>query len=88
MLGNPQAKTPALFDAGEVCRLTMKHGSFQEIEIAVNIAAAFRDLYADRLERDPRYFSAVCISAIFNAGRLQGIREERLRRKLHQKRES
>ena len=82
MLGNlnrPATKT--LIEPGEICRLTCKYATVQEAEIAQDICEELYRQQRNIYDTDRRFYELLLLSAIFTAGRLQGIREERHRRR-------
>lgn len=82
MLGNPKKPDPPIMvSAEEVCRLETKFGTVQEIEFCVEVLRHWQENYSDWHDEDPRYGMMVRTAALFTAGRLQGIREERARRR-------
>lgn len=67
----------------EALRFSGQSGDFLDIGHAAQDVATFCDAYfSDRYaDSDPRFRDFCTMQALFNAGRIQGIREERIRRK-------
>ena len=77
MIGNPKVTHPDLISAAEAVALS----SFTTCESAYRAAAIADEFRKRSRERDPRSLMIWIYAAIFDAGRIQGIREERSRRK-------
>lgn len=67
----------------EALRLSGQSGDFLDIGHAAQDVATFCDAYFSGryADSDPRFRDFCTMQALFNAGRIQGIREERSRRK-------
>ena len=82
MLGNPKRPIPPIMvSIKEVCELESVHGTMQEIEVCRDIIAYWKEHYSQKHADDPLFNQMLCASTLFTAGRLQGMREERMRRK-------
>lgn len=71
-----------LITPDEAVKLSIQSGNFvpmghRAVEIAEYCSRYFLDRYSDS---DPKWLSFCVIQAVFDAGRIQGIREERRRR--------
>lgn len=79
MLGNPKKPVTILFNPQEVVALSHKYSTTESMYAAFDVWAAWvRDGHK---KREADWELRCMLSAIFDAGRLQGIREERARRR-------
>jgi len=68
-----------LFTPAEVSRLTH---SFGEIDDGYTASDVYNYYFQEHYDgRDRKWHSFCALAAVYNAGRLQGVREERQRRK-------
>ena len=75
MIGNAKRAFPELITPAEAVALSVKYGTAEAGARAIDIANEYQRQTEG--ERDRRDIAA----AIYDAGRMQGIREERARRK-------
>lgn len=77
MLGNLRTgRTPLRIDPGEMVRLTTAHGTLDSVEAAVAIAKEWERQHG---ENETEWDVMQMMAAVFDAGRVQGIREARER---------
>lgn len=75
-------KTELLITPEEAIRLS-KTRTISDFFIVQDITAKFENgLTAEEVEQDPQYYSMLLLVAIWNAGRVQGIREERKKKNI------
>jgi len=78
MLGNPKKPVTILIDPQEVVTLANRYSTTQSMDTAADVWRAF---FRSRPKSDPNEWDLLAaIAAIYDAGRVQGIREERRRR--------
>lgn len=75
-------KTELLITPEEAIRLS-KTRTISDFFIVQDITAKFENgLTAEEVEQDQQYYSMLLLVAIWNAGRVQGIREERKKKNI------
>ena len=74
-------KPVKLVKPAEVIKISMWHRTSADSRIALEIAEAFDKEYIGFLKESSRFYRMCLFTAIWNGGRIQGIREERQRRK-------
>lgn len=75
-------KTELLITPEEAIRLS-KMRTISDFFIVKDITAKFENgLTAEEIEQDQQYYSMLLLVAIWNAGRVQGIREERKKKNI------
>lgn len=75
-------KCPELITPQEAIDLSSKYGTVESIDRAHSIAEAVKEREdAVCFGKDPRWIYLIALGTIYDAGRIQGIREERLKRK-------
>lgn len=79
MLGNPKKPVTILFDPEEAVTLCDMYSGSQSIRIAANVWKYWME--AGCKVEDDVQDTLLLLGTIFDAGRLQGIREERARRR-------
>lgn len=79
MIGANSKQPPQLITPEEAVAISMRAGTTDEIYIAVAIAEEYERL--NFAPNDKWYHIACLYATLYEAGRLQGIREERYRRK-------
>lgn len=72
-------ESPQLITTEEAVTLCIKFATLDDIDTAEDIYLAYMDKVKDT--RDKRYAEMCVLAAIYSAGRIQGIREERAKRK-------
>lgn len=78
-----RGNTPQLITAEEAVAISLRAGTTEEIHRAVEIAAEYQKREPTLIaERGDTFYRAACLYAtIWEAGRIQGIREERSKQK-------
>lgn len=79
MIGNAKRAFPELITPAEAVALSVKYGTAEAGARAIDIANEYQRQTEG--ERDRRFREYWTLAAIYDAGRMQGIREERARRK-------
>ncbi len=78
MLGKREA--PDMITAKEAVAISTKSGTIDEIYIAIEIIEEYERL---NFAPNDKWYNMACMYAtLFEAGRIQGVREERYRRKI------
>lgn len=72
---------PELITPQEAAELCSSYGTTESMERGRNIAEAVRQSESKKSYNDPHWVYYVSLGTIYEAGRIQGIREERLKRK-------
>lgn len=80
MIGDLTATVPQLVTAPEMLKL-YRHMSFENYDLVKQIMEAIYKKERETGDTDTLFIRATMYCALFEAGRLQGIREERKRRK-------
>lgn len=83
MLGNPKkADPPELVGYEEACCLSKEFATAQEFTFCRGLIRHWTEKYYEAGDPSHNYWQSLCLATtLYNAGRLQGIREERTRRK-------
>lgn len=72
---------PELITPQEIAELCSSYGTTESIERSMNIVQAVRQRESKDSRNDPHWVYYVVLGTIYEAGRIQGIREERLKKK-------
>ena len=80
MIGNVKRNIPELITPAEAVSLTREYATSQEILAVIEIEREYRK-HPERNAKNPRDLYMILLTTCYNAGRIQGIREERQRRK-------
>lgn len=72
-------ESPQLITTEEAVTLCIKFATLDDVYTAEDIYLAYMDKVKDT--RDERYVEMCTLAAIYSAGRIQGIREERAKRR-------
>ena len=84
MIGNGKAQL--LISPQEAITIARKFGTVDTIDIALELCKEWNSQTSTDIWTGHRDFSFMCmLSAIFDAGRIQGIREERQKASTHKK---
>ena len=72
---------PELITPQEAAELCSSYGTIESMERGRSIAEAVRQSESKHGYNDPYWIYCVSLGTIYEAGRIQGIREERLKKK-------